>query len=40
MKEFYNFITYHLKSKINRMEFDNEEEEICDMVMKYKKRIL
>lgn len=40
MKEFYNFITYHLKSKIKRMEFDNEEEEICDMVMKYKKRIL
>jgi hypothetical protein len=37
MKEFYNFIKYHMNREISRKEYDNEEEDIYYMVMKYRK---
>jgi len=37
MKEFYNFIKYHMKCEISRKEYDNEEEDIYYMIMKYRK---
>jgi hypothetical protein len=40
MKEFYNFIKYHMKCEIKRKDFDNEDEYISDMIMKYKNRLL
>ena len=37
MKEFYDFITNHMKHEIKREEYDNECENICYMVMKYRR---
>ena len=37
MKEFYDFITNRMKHEIKREEYDNECENICYMVMKYRR---
>lgn len=37
MKEFYNFIKYHMKREIKREEFDKEDEDTNYMIMRYKK---
>jgi hypothetical protein len=40
MKEFYNFLKNHMNHEIARKDYDNEEEDINSMIVKYKRRQL
>ena len=40
MKEFYNFLKNHMKCEITRKDYDNENEDIYGMIVKYKRRQL
>lgn len=40
MKEIYNFLKNHMKCEITRKDYDNENEDIYGMIVKYKRRQL